>query len=77
MKFPDGALLQMLLGSCNVMALWQILYNLLTHPASVEDFGLRIRESPFQVRYGSGIGALFAQIGRVIEVDLMVCAAFV
>jgi len=40
MKLTNGTLLQMLLSSRNVMALRQVLHNLLTNPASRKDLSL-------------------------------------
>jgi hypothetical protein len=40
MKLTNGALLQVLLRSRNVMALRQVLHDLLTNPASREDLSL-------------------------------------
>lgn len=62
MQLANGALLQVLLCGCDVVALRQIIVNLLADPATGKDSGLRVREAPFEVRYGAGIGALLAQV---------------
>ena len=47
MELSNSTLLQVLLSGSNVFALWQVIVDLLSNPAIIEDLGLRIRESPF------------------------------
>ena len=75
MQLPESSLGEMLLSCRNIMALREILDDLLTKPAPWEDPGLGIREAPFQVGYDSIVSWLLAEVVRVLEVDLLVSAA--
>ena len=77
MKLTNGALLQVLLSSSNVMALRQVLHDLLTNPTSREDLGLRVREPPLKIWNCSSICGLLAKIVRVVEVDLMIGSTYI
>jgi hypothetical protein len=74
MKFTKSSLLQMLLGSGNIVAfpvstikliqpcwnlpLGQVLDDLVSGPASIENFGLGVREAPLQVGNGATVSGL-------------------
>jgi hypothetical protein len=75
MKLSDSTLLQVLLGGGDIMTLWQVLDNLFTNPTSIEDFGLRIAESPFEVGHGTLVGCLLTKVGRVVDINLVVGTA--
>jgi hypothetical protein len=62
MKLTRSAFLQMLLSSRNIMALGQILQDLFADPSAVENLGFGVGKPPFQIGYGSSIGALFSKI---------------
>lgn len=72
MEFSHSSLLQMLLGSSNIYAGWDISENLLASPTAIEDPCLGLAEAPFQVDNGASICAFSTEIVRVLEVDLMV-----
>lgn len=67
-QFADGALLQMLLSTSNVVAGRKISDDLLANPAALEDFGLGVGEAPFQIRYRAGVGGLLPKVVRVLQV---------
>lgn len=48
-QLTGSPLLQVLLGTSNIMTLWQILNDLLAGPTAREQFGLRLRETPLDV----------------------------
>lgn len=75
MQLSHCSTLDMLLGGCNIVTLRQVLNDLLADPASVEDAGLRIRESPFQVRHHAAVSGLPAEIVWVLSVNCIVGAA--
>jgi hypothetical protein len=75
MEFPDSTLRQVLLGSRDVMALREVGDDLLADPSPLENSGLGIGKTPFQIRDHSVVGGLLAQIVWVLEVDLLVRAA--
>lgn len=52
-QLVNGALLQVLLCSCNIVALRQIIVDLLAVPATREDSGFRVGKSPFEVWHGA------------------------
>lgn len=72
MKLASSTLFQMLLSSRNVMALRQVLNDLFSDPTAIEDLGFRIGEPPLQVRYDTSVSALFTEVGRVVDVNLVV-----
>lgn len=61
-KFTNSAFLQVLLCGCDVVALRQIIVDLLTDPATGEDSGLRVGKAPLEVWHGARIGALLTQV---------------
>ena len=69
MQFADSALLQMLLGTCDVMALGQILNDLLSRPATWEQPSLRLREAPLDVGHKAIIGTGSAELVWVLKVE--------
>lgn len=91
MKFTKSSLLQMLLGSGNIVAfpvstikliqpygvlpLGQVLDDLVSGPASIENFGLGVREAPLQVGNGATVSGLLAQVVGILKIQLVVCAA--
>jgi hypothetical protein len=76
MEFSHSSLLQMLLGSCNVCTSGDISDDLLASPTTIEDPGLGIAETPFEVDDGAGICALSAEIVGVLKVKLVICSAW-
>jgi hypothetical protein len=75
MQLTDGALLEMLLSSRDVVALRKILDDLLTEPPSLEEPRLGVREAPLEVRHNAIVRGLLAEVVRVGDVDLLVRAA--
>jgi hypothetical protein len=74
-KLADRALAQVLLRTGNVLAARQIGYDRLAHPATLQDPRPGVGEAPFEVRNYTGVGALLAEVIRVLEVNLVVRAA--
>lgn len=74
MQLTNCAFFQMLLRGCNVMALWQILDHLLSNPTARKDLGLGIGEAPLQIGYGARVGALLSEVGRVGQINLVICS---
>lgn len=64
----------MLLRCCNIVALRQVIVDLLAYPAAWVDSSPRIREAPLEVRHGAGISALLTQVRRIVEVYLVICS---
>lgn len=52
-QFTNGALLQMLLSRCDIMACWKIIVDLLSDPPTRKDLGLGVAKAPLQVGNGS------------------------
>lgn len=75
-EFSDCALLQVLLCAGYIVTLRQILNNLLSHPTTLEDSGLRVGEAPLQVWNNSIVCRLPAQVVGVLQVKLMVGATW-
>lgn len=59
-QLTNGTLLQVLLGCCDIMALWQVVVHLLANPAARVNSRLGIGEPPLKVRHIACIGALLA-----------------
>jgi hypothetical protein len=76
MKFTNGALTQVLLGSRDVATGRQILDDLLANPTALEDAGLGVGEGPLEVWDHAVICGLLAEVGGVLEVELCVGAAW-
>lgn len=75
-QFADSALLQMLLGTCNVMTLRQVLNDLLPRPAAWEKSSLRLRETPLDVGHKAVIGTGSAELVWVLKVESFVCSTY-
>lgn len=75
MSLPDGPLLEVLLGGSDVVALRQVLHDLLADPAAVEDAHLGVGEAPLQVGHDAVVRWLLAEIVGVLQVELLVGAA--
>jgi len=75
-ELADGAFLQVLLGGGNVMALRQVLDDLLAQPAAIEQPCLGVGESPLQVWDDAVVGALPAEVVRILLVYVLVRTAF-
>lgn len=76
-QFAQGALLEVQLGTGNVVALGQIGDDLLANPSTVVDVGLALAEAPFQALNATTIGGLATQVIRVLQVKCMVGATWV
>lgn len=76
MKLSGRTLSQVLLSCGDVVTLRQILDNLLTDPATIEDFSLRVRKPPLEVRNSAGISALFPKVGGVVDINLVICTTY-
>jgi hypothetical protein len=74
-QLTDGTLLQVLLGSSNVVTLRQVGRYLLTNPTAIVDAHLRIRKAPFEVRHVAAIGRLLAQVTGVLAVYGIISAS--
>lgn len=74
MQLSKGTLLQVLLGSRNIMAGRKIRSDLFSGPTTREDIGLGIRESPFQVLNVTIVSVLLAQVIWILQVNGLVCA---
>ena len=72
MQLPNRTLLQMLLGSCDVVTSREVIVDLFADPSTRIDSRFGVTETPLQVWDGAGVGALFAQVGWVGDVDLAV-----
>lgn len=75
MQLTNGALLQMLLSSCNIMTCWEVIIDLLSDPTTRENLGLGVAEAPLQVGYGTRVGALLPKVCWVGPVNITVGAA--
>jgi hypothetical protein len=75
-QFADSALLQVLLGTCNVMALRQVLDDLLPRPAAWEQSSLRLGETPLDIGHEAIIGTGSAELVWVLEVESFVCSTY-
>lgn len=73
-KLPNSSFAQVLLRASNVLAGGEILYDLLPHPATVEETGLGVGETPLEVRHDAIVGRLLTQVVRVLKVELLVGA---
>ena len=77
MQFSQSTFLEMLLSSRNILTRWQISDNLFPSPTTIEDFGFRIAETPLEVDDRPSVGTLLSEIVWVLEVELVVGAAFI
>lgn len=75
-KLADGALLKVLLGRRNVVALREVLDDLSTDPTTLEKLGLGVGEPPLQVWNRAGVGRLLAKVAWVINVNLVVRTSY-
>ena len=76
MQLANGALLQVLLRGCDVVALRQIIVDLFTDPATGVDSGLCVGEAPLEVWHGAGIGTLLAQVRGILDIHLAIGATY-
>lgn len=76
MELPYCALGEMLLRGRDVVALGQVLDDLLAEPSSLEEPRFGVGEPPLQVWDNSGICRLLAQVVRVSNIDLPVCSSW-
>jgi hypothetical protein len=74
MEFSSATLLQVLLGTRDIMTLRKIRDNLFSDPATGEDVGLGVGEGPFQIGHISVVCVLLAQVIRVLQVKGLVGA---
>ena len=68
--------MQMLLSGSNVMGTGQVCYDLSSGPSTIKDLGLGVAEAPLEVDHRAGICALACEVIWVLEVDLLVRAAW-
>lgn len=61
-KLTNGALDEMLLSACNVVARGEICDDLLPDPATLEETRLGVGEAPLHVRHDTIVGRLLAEI---------------
>lgn len=76
MQLADSAFLQMLLGTCNIMALGQVLNNLLPRPAAWEQPSLRLRKAPLDIGHKAIIGTGGAELVWVLKIECFVCPTY-
>lgn len=69
MQLSNSTLLQVLLGSRNIMTSRKIRSDLFPGPATREDIGLGVGESPFQVLNVTTVSILLAQIIWILQVN--------
>lgn len=74
MQLAIGTLLQMLLGTRNIMAGWQIRDDLLSGPTTIEKSRSGITETPSQIWDEATVRALSSEIVGLLEVKLVVCS---
>lgn len=65
----------MLLGAGDVVGRGEISDDLLANPATLQNPSLGVGEGPLEVGHHATICRLLAEIVRVLEINLMVCAA--
>ena len=75
-ELADRALGQVLLGSRDVHGDGEVGDDLLPDPATAKDPRARVGEAPFQVRHHTVIGALLAQVVRVLQIERFVGAPY-
>jgi hypothetical protein len=76
-ELTNSTLAQVLLSAGNVMTSGQILDDLLSNPAALQQARLGIREAPFQVRYDAVVCRLLSEVGRIGEINLLIGAAYI
>lgn len=76
MQLADSALLQMLLGTCNVMTLGQVLNNLFPRPAAWEQPSLRLRKTPLVIGHKAIIGTGSPELVWVLKVEGFICSTY-
>lgn len=57
------------------MAGGQILDDLFTNPAALQETSLGVGEAPFEIGNNTVVGGLLTKVVWVLEVKLLVCAA--
>lgn len=72
MELAQSALVQVLLGSRDIVVLGKVLYDLLAKPAALEYAGLGVGEPPLQVGHVAIVGRLLSEVRRVLLVDVLV-----
>lgn len=75
-QLSNGALGQVLLSTRNFFAGGQVRDDLFSNPASFQDPRLRVRETPFDIGNNTVIGALLAQIVRILKIEFVVGATY-
>lgn len=68
-QLSGRALLEMLLSGSNVVALRQILDDLLSDPTAVQQASLGVREAPLEIGNNTRVGRLATQVVRVLQVS--------
>lgn len=67
-QFTDSTLLQVLLGTGDIVALGKVLDDLLTRPTSGKEFGLGLRETPFDIGHKAIISAAGTELVGVLSI---------
>lgn len=70
------AFLQMLLSTRNIMALWQILNDLLAGPTTREQPSLRLGETPLNIRDEAIVSGRGAELIWILEVHGLVGSTY-
>lgn len=77
MKLTDSTLLEMLLSTSDIMTLRQVLNDLLSGPAAIEELGLRLREAPLHIWDKSIVSTRGSQLVGVLKVIGLVGSTWV
>lgn len=64
----------MLLRTSNIMRLREILNDLLSGPAAMEQSSLRLRETPFHIWDKTIVGTRSSELVRILEINGLVCS---
>lgn len=75
-ELADRPLGQVLLGGRDVHGGGEVGDDLLPDPAAVQDPRARVGETPFQVGHHTVVGALPAQVVRVLQIECLVGAPY-
>jgi hypothetical protein len=74
-QLTNSPLLQMLLSTSNVMALRQVLDDLLSRPTAWEQSSLGLRETPFDIGHKAIVGTGSTELVRVLKIELSIGSA--
>ena len=75
-QFPNGTLFQVLLSTSDIMTLREILNHLFSAPASRKQLGLRVGETPLDIRNKAIVSGRRTEMIGILPVQCLICSTY-